>query len=148
MLDPDAVIAGVRRALRPEGRFVGSIAAIGTAAAAQTALCAVLHRRGINGAARMPWYLPTLKEYRAKLEAHGFRVETIEFLQGLPALPNGMTGWLETFGHTFVQGFEGVERSSIFEEVTELLAPTLRDREDVWHIDAARLLFRATLPRS
>jgi SAM-dependent methyltransferase len=40
MLDPDAVIAGVRRALRPGGRFVAGIGALGTVSAVQTALIA------------------------------------------------------------------------------------------------------------
>jgi len=72
MRDADAVIAAVRRALKPGGRFVAEFGGHGNVAAIQTALIAVLKNRGINGAARSPWYFPTAEGYSIKLEARGF----------------------------------------------------------------------------
>jgi SAM-dependent methyltransferase len=69
------VIAGVHRALRPGGRFVGEFGGFGNVAAVVTALIAVLDRRGQDGAAAKPWYNPTAEEYAALLEAQGMRVE-------------------------------------------------------------------------
>ncbi|MGO4847358.1 class I SAM-dependent methyltransferase [Inquilinus sp. 2KB_12] len=77
MRDADAVIAGVKRALKPGGRFVGEFGGHGNVAAIATALIAALSARGIDGAARVPWFFSTPAEYAAKLEAQGFTVETI-----------------------------------------------------------------------
>src|SRR6266851_4421151 len=56
MRDPDAVIAGVWRALKPGGRFVGECGGAGNVATVRGALVAVLARRGIDGDAASPWY--------------------------------------------------------------------------------------------
>ncbi|HEV3157270.1 MAG TPA: class I SAM-dependent methyltransferase [Candidatus Baltobacteraceae bacterium] len=147
MRDPDAVIAGVRRALKPEGRFVAGFGALGNASAINTALIAVLKRRGIGWSAGLPWYFPTLEEYRAKLETHGFCVETISMLPYFDHLPAGILGWLETFADSFVEGIDAKERADIFAEVIDLLAPILRDQKGAWYVHGTRLLFKATLPQ-
>src|SRR6266849_4306388 len=53
--DPDAVIAGVARALKPGGRFVAEMGGHGCVAAITVALITVLQRRGIETDA-IPWY--------------------------------------------------------------------------------------------
>ena len=73
--DPDAVVAGVARSLRPGGRFVGEFGGQGNVAAIIVALVAALERRGVDGAALIPWYFPTPMEYQARLERHGFAVD-------------------------------------------------------------------------
>jgi SAM-dependent methyltransferase len=55
MRRPADVIAGVRRALRPGGRFVGEFGGHTNVAAIIVALIAVLDRRGVDGAAAIPW---------------------------------------------------------------------------------------------
>ena len=74
MLQPDAVIDGVHRALKPGGRFVGEFGGAGNVARIASALEAALDRRGIDGKAANPWYFPSADEYAAKLTEHGFRV--------------------------------------------------------------------------
>ncbi|MGI9509657.1 MAG: methyltransferase domain-containing protein, partial [Geminicoccaceae bacterium] len=96
MLDPDAVIAGVHQALKPGGRFVGEFGGHGNVAAITVALLAVLDKRGIDGAAISPWYFPTTDAYRAKLEAHGFEVTSIDLIPRPTPLPTDMEGWLRT----------------------------------------------------
>ena len=71
MRDADAVIAGVHRALRPGGRFVGEFGGAGNVAAITVALTAVLQRRGIDAGAAIPWFFPSAAEYRGRLERHG-----------------------------------------------------------------------------
>ncbi|HET8727589.1 MAG TPA: class I SAM-dependent methyltransferase, partial [Alphaproteobacteria bacterium] len=80
MRNADAVIAGVARALKPGGRFVGEFGGHGNVAAITVALLAVLARRGIDGAALSPWYFPTAEAYREKLESHGFAVDEIRLI--------------------------------------------------------------------
>jgi SAM-dependent methyltransferase len=143
--DPQAVIAGVARALRPGGRFVGEMGGQGNVAAITVALLAVLERRGLDGRAVHPWYFPTPAAYRARLERQAFVVETIELLPRLTPLPTGMSGWLETFAEPFFKLLPEADRASAKEEAVELLATSLRDEAGAWTADYVRLRFRATL---
>ena len=145
MRDADAVIAGVRRALKPGGRFVGEFGGHGNVAAIVTALIAVLNARGIDGAARVPWFFPTPAEYAAKLEAQGFTVETIGLVPRPTPLPTGMRGWLDTFASPFLEGLDGPARIAVLDEVAALLATNLRDQSGRWTADYVRLRFAATL---
>jgi len=82
MRNPAAVIAGVRRALKPGGRFVGEMGGHGNIAAIASALVAALDRRRLGGAESLPWYFPTAEEYGALLErgvfACGIRPPTVQ----------------------------------------------------------------------
>lgn len=143
--DPDAVIAGVARALRPGGRFVAEMGGQGNVAAITVALVAALNRRGLDGAAAIPWYFPTPAEYGAKLERHGFEVRRIELLPRPTPLAKGMAAWLETFGEPFLQRLAPAERPPFTAEVVELLRPVLRDGAGYWTADYVRLRFAAVL---
>jgi SAM-dependent methyltransferase len=145
MKQPDAVIAGVRRALKPGGRFVGEFGGHGNVAAIVTALVAALNARGLDGAARIPWFFPTPAEYAAKLEAQGFRVDSIGLVPRPTPLPTGMRGWLDTFANPLLDGIGGAARAGILDEVEGLLAPSLRDQSGNWSADYVRLRFAATL---
>ena len=146
MKQPDLVIAKVRRALRPGGRFVGELGGHGNTAAVLTALIAVLARRGVDGVARSPWYFPTPGEYRERLEAAGFAVDSIELVPRPTPLPTGMAGWLETFTDSFFKPFASEERRKALDEVVDLLRPTLCDSRGNWTADYVRLRFAARLP--
>ncbi len=142
----DLVIAGVRRALRPGGRFVGEFGGHGNTAAIMTVLIAVLARRGVDGVALSPWYFPTPGEYRERLEAAGFVVDSIELIPRPTPLPTGMAGWLETFTESLFRPFAPEERGKALEEVVDLLRPTLCDSRGNWTADYVRLRFAARLP--
>src|SRR3546814_1253922 len=73
-----AVIDGVWRALKPGGRFVAEMGGAGNVGRIVAALVAALDRRGLDGAAAVPWYFPDVAEYRARLAARGFAIGTIE----------------------------------------------------------------------
>jgi trans-aconitate methyltransferase len=142
--DPDAVISGVRRALRPGGRFAGEMGGHGNVAAIAVALLAVLERRGVaNAAASSPWYYPTVDDYRAKLEQGGFAVEYIELIPRPTPLPTDMSGWLKTFAMPMIRLLPPEERSVALDEVVELLRPALCDEKGRWTADYIRLRFLA-----
>jgi SAM-dependent methyltransferase len=143
--DPQEVIAGVARALRPGGRFVGEMGGHGNVAAIVTALLAVLERRGIDGRPAHPWYFPTPAAYRARLERQGFTVETIELIPRPTPLPTGMAGWSETFAEPFFKLLLEGQRQAVRDEMVELLATSLRDETGAWTADYVRLRFRAVL---
>ncbi len=144
MKRPADVIAGVNRALKPGGRFVGEFGGFGNVAAICTAVLAVLERRGIDGRKTFPWFYPTPKEYTALLEAGGFRVREIMLIPRPTPLPTGMKGWLETFINPMIAGLSGDDRVEAIDETVALLANALRDTEGNWIADYVRLRFAAT----
>lgn len=146
MLDPDAVIAGVHRALKPGGRFVGEFGGHGNVAAITVAILAVLERRGIDGAALSPWYFPTTDSYRARLEAHGFQVTSIDLIPRPTPLPTDMEGWLRTMAGPFFATLDDDDRTAALGETISLLAPCLRDEQGGWTADYVRLRFSARRP--
>jgi SAM-dependent methyltransferase len=143
MRRPDAVIDGVRRALRPGGRFVAEFGGHGCVGAIQVAIRAVLDRRGVS--AESPWYFPTDDEYAMKLEAHGFAIDAMALFPRPTPLPTGIEGWLDTFAGPFLSGLPSDARQQAVGDVAALLRPVLCDRSGAWTADYVRLRFKAHL---
>jgi len=139
----DAVIAGVHRALRPGGRFVAELGGHGCVDKIRTELVAALNRRGLDGESRVPWYFPTVDDYRARLERAGFRVDRIALIPRPTPLPGDVIGWLETFAQNFLDGLAGEARAGYLQEVRAALEPQLRDAGGTWVADYVRLRFAA-----
>src|SRR5262249_14315625 len=87
MKQADAVIAGVWRALKPGGRFVGEFGGEGNTATVLRAVAAALQQRGLDFRTLSPWYFPSVTDYRGKLEAQGFVVSTIALIPRPTPLP-------------------------------------------------------------
>jgi trans-aconitate methyltransferase len=147
MREPDVVIAGVRRALKPGGRFVAEMGGHGCVAAVTVALVAVLARHGIDGASAIPWYFPTVEDYQEKLMAAGFIVDYIELIPRPTPLPTDIGSWLDTFAQNFFAQLKPRERRAARRDVIELLKPALCDSRGCWTADYTRLRFAAHLPR-
>ena len=144
--DPDAVIQGVRRALKPEGRFVAEMGGHGNVAAITVALRGTLENYGMKDAAAIiPWYFPSPDEYRQRLERAEFRADYIELIPRPTPLPTGMRGWLETFAIPFTSSVPQEARAHFLDEVTERLRPVLCDASGNWTADYVRLRFQARL---
>ena len=140
----DAVIAGVFRALKPGGRFVGEFGGHTNIAAISVALRAVLPKYGIDAPA--DWYYPTPREYGGRLDRAGFLVEDIALVPRPTPLPTGMAGWLETFRGTILNALAGDARERAKQELIELLRPSLCDERGQWTADYVRLRFAARKP--
>jgi trans-aconitate methyltransferase len=145
--DPDAVIAGVVRALKPGGRFAGEMGGHGCVAAITVALIAVLERHGVDAKSASPWYFPTVDDYRARLERGGFTVEYIELIPRPTQLPTDMAGWLDTFAAPFLSRLPANERTVARDEAIAMLKPVLRDEAGRWTADYMRLRFLARVAR-
>jgi trans-aconitate methyltransferase len=142
--DPDAVLTGVHRALKPGGRFAAEMGGHGCVAAIAVALCATMREHGVtNPAALIPWYFPTPEEYRSRLERAGFSVEYIALIPRPTPLPTGMRGWLETFAIPFTKILPENERGEFLDQVTEKLQPVLCEAQGRWTADYVRLRFLA-----
>ncbi|HXY33445.1 MAG TPA: class I SAM-dependent methyltransferase [Planctomycetaceae bacterium] len=139
----DAVIEGVRRALKPGGRFVAEMGGSGCVAKVRAALTAALARRGIDAGPLDPWYFPTAEDYGGRLRAHGFTIDSILLFDRPTELPGALTAWLETFGEPFTSALPENERDALRREVEGALRPTLCGADGVWRADYVRLRFAA-----
>ena len=144
MKRPEAVVAGVWRALRPGGRFVAEFGGHGCVAQIVTALSVALARRGIDAAAVNPWYFPTVEEYRARLGAAGFRVDSIALIPRPTPLPGDIVGWLDTFAESLTKSLPAAARPAFLDEVRDALRPALCDGAGQWTADYIRLRLTAS----
>jgi SAM-dependent methyltransferase len=142
----EAVLGGVRRALKPGGRFVAEMGGHNNTAAILTAMRAVLARRGIEALSLSPWYFPSAAAQQAKLAAAGFRVEEIAIIPRPTPLPAGLGAWLEVFAEDFLSPLPPADRAAARQEICDLLQPILMDETGLWIADYVRLRFRARLP--
>jgi trans-aconitate methyltransferase len=146
MRPQEAVLDGVRRALKPGGRFVAEMGGHNNTAAVLTAVRAVLARRGIEALSLSPWYFPSAAAYQKKLEAAGFAVEEIAIIPRPTPIEAGLDAWLGTFAEDFLNPLPPDDRRAARQEICDLLQPILRDETGLWIADYVRLRFRARLP--
>ena len=146
MRPQEAVLDGVRRALKPGGRFVAEMGGHNNTAAILTAMRAVLARRGIEALSLSPWYFPSAAAYQKKLEVAGFTVEEIAIVPRPTPLAAGLGAWLDAFAEDFLNPLPSDDRAIARQEICDLLQPILRDETGLWIADYVRLRFRARLP--
>ena len=144
MTEPDAVLAGVHRALVPGGRFVGEFGGHGNVGRIVAALSQALADRRADTAC--PWYFPRPQAYRARLEAAGLVVDTIESFARPTPLPGDVGGWLQTFGKPYLSRLPAGSREACVAELVETLRSDLCDEAGRWHADYVRLRFVAHRP--
>ena len=140
---PDDVVAGVSRALRVGGRFVGEFGGFGCVDKIKRALIASLANRGIDGERLNPWYFPTVEDYSARLVRGGFAIKYIALIPRPTPLPTEINGWLTTFAQSFMAPLGTRDRSAFINEVRESLRPDLCDADGNWFADYVRLRFSA-----
>lgn len=145
MRQPDKVIAGIRQALKPGGRFVAEFGGEGNIDALVRALVAALGRRGLDGRACDPWYFPGPGEYRARLEAHGFTVDSIALFPRPTPLPGSLGDWLDTFAGAFLNAAPEAERQAIKDEVADAVRADHCDADGHWTVAYVRLRLAAHL---
>ncbi len=146
MPDAEAVVAGVARALKPGGRFVGEMGGHGNVASIVVALHAALRAHGTAPGHAFHWFFPTASDYARLLERHGFVVRCAELIPRPTRLPTGMAGWLATFAAPFLSGRTPAEAADILAQAESLLVRPLRTPGGEWIADYVRLRFSATRP--
>ena len=145
---PAQVTAGVARALKPGGRYVGEFGGHANIAAIRTALRAVLNAHGYRVEPVETSYYPTAESFRKILESGGFIVESCAIIPRPTPLPTGMAAWLHTFRGGFIDsaGVPPDQRDRVIDDVCALLRPVLADAEGHWIADYVRIRFSARLP--
>lgn len=148
MPDQPAVAAGVFRALKPGGRYVGECGGFMNIAAIRTALRAILLRRGFSpesGGGQT--YLTAEAFARIQADAGFTDIEASLIARPTP-LPTGIRGWLKTFRAGFLDeaGVPASARASVIDDIEGLLEPVLRDDAGNWKADYMRLRWQARKP--
>jgi trans-aconitate methyltransferase len=139
MPNAEAVLAGVRRALKPGGRFVAEMGGQGNIAAIRTALQATLAPYGIDAEVTAASLYPSAAHYTRLLEQAGFSVRSIELIPRPTPLPHGMLTWLNTFRNGVLDLLPPPDRAKVLAETVALLRPILCDADGNWTADYVRL---------
>ena len=145
MTRPDTVIAGVFR--RPGGRFVAEFGGAGNIARLLKGIYAVLAVRGIDGAARMPWFFPTPEDYAARLRKAGFEIRSMEHFPRSTDIGGNVEDWLNVFGAAFDAALPESDIPAFHADVARRVRGDLFDAaRGMWWVDYVRLRFCAVRP--
>jgi trans-aconitate methyltransferase len=138
---PEKVIAGVWKSLKPKGRFVAEFGGKGNINLIQTALNKAIYTE--NSAfkeAVNPNYFPSIAEYGSLLEKQGFEL-TFATLFARPTPLDGESGivnWLKMFRNSVLDSFAEDAQARILANVEEQLRPKLY-QNGTWFADYRRL---------
>lgn len=146
MRQPLDVIAGVKRALKPGGRFVAEFGGHGNVSAIVTAMRSAARAFDGDESLAGPWFYPTADDYAQMLTQSGFNVRRAGLFYRPTLLRTGLEGWLVTFRKAFFDQFDASgKREAVISHVTDLLEPVLKDRQGRWLADYVRLRVEATI---
>ena len=139
--EPERVITGIGKLLRPGGRFVAEFGGKGNTAELLKAIDRAWKKLGLPGPSPHPWYYPSVAEYGAVLEKDGFEVTYATLFDRPTPLDDGERGlrnWLEMFGASFTEGLPDTKRGRLKEEIEEQLRSILF-HDGHWVMDYRRL---------
>lgn len=138
---PEKVIAGVWKSLKPGGRFVAEFGGKGNINSIQTALeRAICQENSAFENLLNPNYFPSIAEYGSLLEKQGFEL-TFATLFARPTPldgESGMVNWLQMFRNSVLAAFSEDTQAKILANVVEQLRPTLY-KNGTWFADYRRL---------
>jgi len=138
--EPEKVIAGIAKVLKPGGRFVAEFGGKGNVEELMAATERAWHKLGM-GAAPKPWYYPSLAEYAGLLEEHGLETTYATLFDRPTPLEDGAFGlhnWLQMFGGVFLNQLSAEERERALAAI-EREARRALFHDDHWVMDYRRL---------
>lgn len=140
--EPELVLQGVSRALRPGGRFVAELGGQGNIRAMQSAFDKVLVDLGLAAAGEVnPWYYPSVSEYAVLVEKNRLEVQFANLFDRPTELADGAAGmrnWIIMFGGDYLAKAGPGRREEFLRRVEEILRPQLF-RDGRWWADYRRL---------
>lgn len=146
MLQPHLVAAGVYKALKPGGRYVGEFGGFGNIASIQVGARAVMSFHGYKLQPALPHYYPTAQDYTRLLREAGFESIDAQIIPRPTPLPTGLKGWLDTFGDSLLPGVPKGAHPRLIGEICDFLKPILSTPSGDWTADYIRLRFSARKP--
>jgi trans-aconitate methyltransferase len=139
--EPERVIAGIARSLRPGGRFVAEFGGKGNTARFLAAAARAWSRLEFSAATPHPWFYPSLAEYAGLLENHGFEVTYATLFDRPTPLEDeerGLRNWMEMFVGNLVERLSNSQREQFKTAVEHEARPALF-RNSQWVMDYRRL---------
>ena len=146
MRHPSRVVAGVTRALKSGGRFVGECGETNNVRRIVGAVSAALEKRGIEIENLHPWRFVSKEEAVGMLEAGGMVVKSVEVIERPTVLPGTIVQWLSVFANNYLSCLHPKEREAFSDEVMALCRPALLREDGKWFADFVRLRFYAVKP--
>ncbi len=139
---PEKVIAGVWKSLKPKGRFVAEFGGKGNINLIQTALNkAIYTENSAFDEVVNPNYFPSIAEYGSLLEKQGFELTFATLFARPTPLEDGergMVNWLKMFRNSILASFDEDTQARILSNVEDVLRPTLY-KNGTWFADYRRL---------
>lgn len=157
--DPDRVLRGVHRALKPGGRFVAELGGRGNIAAVERAIFDECATRGIGPEQISRRFYPGTADYARRLEDAGFRIGMLQAFDRPTPLPGSLEDWLRIFAREQAALLPARDREGFFTSIARRAAPMLLDPEEAapnapesqdghgrWVLDYVRLRLSALRP--
>ena len=142
--DQNAFFKNAHKLLKPGGRLAVECGGSGCVRIIREGMKLALQSQNIDYKARNPWKFPSVDETIAKLEAQGFRVQSIGRYNSPIELSHGLRLWLEVFAASHTEGMTDEEKNSFYEDVEEYCLPMLYNKKtQAWTADYVRLRFLA-----
>lgn len=139
ILEPDAAISCIRRALKPGGRFVAEFGGKGNV---QTIISALNQASSnLSLPALQPWYFPNVGDYATRLEQQGFEVVQAQLFDRptrLEAGEAGLANWLRMFANSLLEPLTSDQQAEVIASVETQLRPMLY-QNGAWTADYRRL---------
>lgn len=137
--DAGEVLARVRAALKPGGRFVAEFGGRGNVGQIVQALEQLAPQFGVPGF-KHPWYYPSVAEYASLVEGHGLEVRFATLFDRPTPLDGkaGLRNWIEMFAGGLLEQVAADRRDEFLSSVEQALRATLY-RDGVWTADYRRL---------
>ncbi len=139
--EPERVIRGISRTLRPSGRFVAEFGGKGNVAgfmeAAEKSWRVVLPETPFES----PWFYPSIAQYAGLLEQHGLELTYALLFDRPTPLEDGERGlrtWLEMFGGKMMGRLPKEKREQLLQEI-ERQARGKLFKDGQWVLDYRRL---------
>lgn len=141
--DAESVIRCVGAALRPGGRFVLEMGGKGNIGRIRAAIEETLADAGY--AVKCPWYYPTVAEYSAILEKHGFEIRMAQLFDRWTKLEHperGLREWIEMFAGSYFESVPAAEKENFLRQIEDRTKSELYC-DGHWWADYRRLRIEA-----
>ncbi|CAG8693690.1 6354_t:CDS:2, partial [Gigaspora rosea] len=126
----EAVVEGIRTCLKLGGRLVLEMGGKGNVQVIEKSMASALDKRGYNGASLSPWVFPSQETYSSLLTNASFQISSINLFPRPTKLPTDLRGWIDTFGHLYIQNLDDKEKEDVINEVIEMCKPEVYNEKD------------------